>query len=285
MEKTLASTNPSPTRVIAVTGGKGGTGKTTISVNLGVALAREKKKVLLFDADLGLSNIDVLLGLYPKNTVDDVLSGHCSLDDACVRGPHGLKIIPSSSGIQKMANLSSTESHSLIQSFSNLADNNEYMIVDLASGISCQVIDFTRASQDIIVVICNDPSSFSDSYAVIKILNQKFCRKSFGILVNKARNEEEGARTFIRFQDATSKFLYANMQYLGHIPLDPYVDLAAHQHKAIIDCFPEAKSVQAFRQLAKTVIRWRSEEALTGGVQFFFEKISNSQSSIIENAV
>jgi len=285
MEKLLQKSKGSPIRVIAVTGGKGGTGKTTISINLATALAREGYRILLFDADLGLANIDVLLGIRSERTVDDVLQGKCTLSEACVTGPHGLRIIPGASGVQNLATLSQQQSMLLIQEFSSMADEYDFMIVDLASGISCQVIDFTHASQDIVVVICNDPSSFSDSYAVIKILHKKYSRNTFGIVVNKARDEEDGVRTFTRFQEVSAKFINTNMQYLGHIPLDEYIGLAAHKHLPVSDCFPNAKSVRAFREMGRTILRWQGDDVLTGGIQFFFEKIAGFQLPIAEQVV
>ena len=153
------SVNKSPMRVLCVTGGKGGIGKTTISVNLALALAKKRKKVLLFDADLGLPNVDVRLGLTPDKNIQDVLDGTCDINEICMTGNHGLKIIPASSGVQKMVELSTFESAELIRSFSGLTDDLDVMIIDMAPGISTQVMDFTHASQDILIVICNDPES------------------------------------------------------------------------------------------------------------------------------
>lgn len=265
-----------PMRVIAVTGGKGGIGKTTISVNMAIAFAKMKKKVLLFDADLGLANVDVLLGLNPEKNIHDFLQGNCDLKDVCINGPHGLKIIPSASGIQKMADLSSNEAIGLIRSFSSLTENVDIMIIDMASGISSQVMDLTHASQDIIVVICNDPSSLMDSYAVIKILHQKYARSRFGIVVNKVKTSYEGFNVFSRFQETISKFINISMHFLGCIPLDDYISLAASDRASFVDKFPNSAATQAISNVCQGVNHWSDDSSLAGGIHFFFERLVQS---------
>jgi flagellar biosynthesis protein FlhG len=264
-------------RVISVTGGKGGIGKTTISINLALALAQRKKKVLLFDADLGLANVDVLLGLTPNKNLHDYLSGNCELDEVCITGPHGLNIIPAASGVQKMAELSSAESFELIRSFSSLTRDIDIMLVDQASGISSQVMDFTHASQDILVVICNDPASLMDSYAVIKILHQKYGRNRFGVVVNKVRSQHEGFDVFARFQQAISQFITISMHYLGHIPQDDYIGIAARERVAVVDAFPQSEAAVAFGNLCQGITRWQMDNVVAGGgIQFFFERLVNN---------
>lgn len=273
MSNNLLTINQKKMRVISVTGGKGGIGKTTLSVNLAVAFAKMNKKVLLFDADLGLANVDVLLGLHAEKNIYDVLSGKCTLNEVCLTGPHGLKIIPSASGVQKMADLSASESAELIRSFSELSDNVDIMIVDLASGISKQVLDFTHASQDILFVICNDPSSLMDSYAVMKILHQKYARSQFGIIVNKVKSSGEGAEVFSRFQETSAKFININMNYLGCLPQDDYINIAARERKSVVDSYPNANVTTALKNLCKQIENWHNDDFLSGGIQYFFERL------------
>lgn len=262
-----------PLRVISITGGKGGIGKTTLSVNMAIAFAKMKKKTLLFDADLSLANVDVMLGLKPKRTIHDFLTGECELADVCMNGPHGIKIIPASSGIQKMAELTSGESTGLIQSFSSLAEELDVMIIDHASGISTQVMALTHASQDILVIICNDPASLMDSYAVIKILHQKYARSRFGIIVNKAKHLQEGFDVFTKFQEAIAKFMHVSIHYLGHIPYDDYVSISAREHVSIIERFPNAAASVAINELCHGILHWRDNESVAGGIHFFFERL------------
>lgn len=263
----------SPMRVISVTGGKGGIGKTTISVNLSIAYAKMGKKVLLFDADLGLANVDVMLGLKPSKNLHDYLRGACEFEELCITGPHGMKIIPAASGVQKMAELSSVEAVGLIRSFSTLTDAIDIMIVDMASGISSQVIDFTHASQDILVVICNDPASLMDSYAVIKILHQKYGRGRFGIVVNKAKNMQEAYDVFNKFQEVISRFINVSLQYLGYVPQDDYVGISARERTPVVDKFPFSDAAVAFQQLCHGINHWHQTDTVSGGIHFFFERL------------
>lgn len=260
-------------RIISITGGKGGIGKTTISVNLAIAFAKMKKRVLLFDADLGLANVDVILGLNPQKNINDFLVGNCDLNDICIDGPQGIKIIPAASGMQKMAELSSLESIELIKSFSSLTQEVDVMLVDTASGISNQVINFAHASQEIVIVICNDPASLMDSYAVIKILNQKYHRVKFGVIVNRVKDDNEGLGVFSRFQKVTEKFLNINLNYIGSLPQDDYIKIAASQRVSVVDKYPTSISAMAFNSLCYGISHWRDDTVMSGGIHFFFERL------------
>lgn len=262
-----------PLRIISITGGKGGIGKTTISVNLAIAFAKAKKKVLLLDADLSLANVDVMLGLAPKKNLHDFLMGNASLDEICVTGPHGIRVIPAASGIQKMAELSGVESIELIHAISSLEEDIDIMLVDTAAGISQQVINFTQASPNIVVVICNEPASLVDSYAVIKILKQNCARNQFGIVVNKVRDMQEGFHIFDQFQAVVSKFIDIHLNYLGYIPQDDYIQIAARDRVSVVGQFPQSPSAQAFMQLSHGISHWQSNDELAGGIHFFFERL------------
>ena len=157
--------NPKPVKVIAVSSGKGGVGKTNVSVNLAVALANTGKEVMLMDADLGLANVDVLLGLNPSYDLSHVISGERTLEEVMVEGPNNVKIIPGSSGISHMANISSAEQAGLVRAFSEIGDVVDVLIVDTGAGISDSVVNFCSASQEIIVVVCDEPASITDAYA------------------------------------------------------------------------------------------------------------------------
>ncbi len=267
-------------RIISVTGGKGGIGKTTLAVNLAIRFARQNKKVLLFDTDLGLANVDVLLGLAPRRTVQDVLAGHCRLAEACVQGPHGLRIVPAASGIQAMAELAPGDAARLIHEFSTLTDEIDIMLIDTAAGISNQVMDFTHATQDVLVVLCNDPASLMDSYAVIKILYQKYGRKRFGVLVNKVKHAHEGFDVFGRFQQATARFLPVSMHYMGAIPQDDCIALAARERIPFVDSYHDSAAAKAIGQLCVALEGWSAEAPLQGGLQFFFERLVNPLHSV-----
>ena len=154
---------PHPVQVIAVSGGKGGVGKSNVSVNLGIALAQMGRRVVLLDADLGLANIDVLLGITANRNIQDVIAGECDLRDVLVNGPGGIKIVPASSGTQRMTQLSNLEHAGLINAFSELGDQIDVLIVDTAAGISESVVSFLRASQELLLVVCDEPTSITDA--------------------------------------------------------------------------------------------------------------------------
>jgi len=157
-----------PVRVIAVTSGKGGVGKTNLSVNIGVAMAKAGRRVAILDADMGLANVDILLGMFPAFNLSHVLSGEKTLKEVMMTGPAGLKVIPASSGIQRMSDLSNAEQAGLISAFSEIDNDLDVLIVDTAAGISASVVNFARACQEIIVVVCDEPTSLADAYAYIK---------------------------------------------------------------------------------------------------------------------
>ena len=187
-----------PVQVIAVTGGKGGIGKTNVSVNLSLALADMGRRVVLLDADLGLANVDVLLGLKPKATLADVLDGKCDLRDVMVTGPGGIRIVPAASGAANMVSLSPQQHAGLIQAFSEIGDNIDVLVVDTAAGIGDSVVSFVRAAQEALIVVCDEPTSITDAYALIKLLNRDHGMTRFRVLANMVGTPQEGRMVFAK---------------------------------------------------------------------------------------
>jgi len=181
-----------PVKVISVTGGKGGVGKSNISVNMAVALAMTGHRVMLLDADLGLANVDVMLGLKVKRNLSHVLKGECDLQDIIISGPEGMKIIPAASGTKSMVHLSEMEHIGLVRAFSSLSEQIDFLIVDTAAGIADNVISFTMASQEVLMVVCDEPTSITDAYALIKVLSQDHNIYNFKVLANMVRSPQEG---------------------------------------------------------------------------------------------
>ena len=162
-----------PVKVIAVTGGKGGVGKTTVSANLAVSIAAQGRDVMLVDADLGLANVDVVLGLHTRFHFGHVINGECALEDAIVTGPHGLQIVPAASGIKRMATLTPAEHAGIIRAFSDLYHQVEVLVVDTAAGLHDSVMTFSQAAHHVVVVVCDEPASITDAYALIKVLSRE----------------------------------------------------------------------------------------------------------------
>ncbi|WP_020209485.1 MinD/ParA family protein [Gilvimarinus chinensis] len=268
-----------PVQVIAVSGGKGGVGKSNISVNLSIALANMRRRVVLMDADLGLANIDVLLGLSPKHTLADVLAGKCSLPEILMAGPGGIKIVPAASGVQRMAELSSQEHAGVISAFSDLSDQVDVLVIDTAAGISDTVLSFVRAANETLVVVCDEPSSITDAYALIKLLNKEYDLQRFRVVANMTRTSGEGQLMFNKLNSVCERFLDVALQYVGQIPFDENVRHAVQRQKALLDFAPNCKASLALRELAKKVDNWPLPSAPSGKLEFFVERLLQAAGS------
>ena len=265
-----------PVKVLAVTGGKGGVGKTNLSVNLSLALAEMGRRVVLMDADLGLANVDVLLGLHTEYTIADVLNGNRDLRDVLINGPGGMKIVPASSGVQEMAALSPREHAALIHAFSDLSDQIDVLVVDTAAGISDTVISFVRAAQEAVIVVCDEPSSITDAYALIKLLNIEHQMFRFRVVANMTRTTHEGQNLFNKLNTVCERFLDVSLQYLGHIPFDENVRKAVQNRKALLEYAPRSKAAQAVRSIALKVDDWPVQRDARGHLEFFIERLLQS---------
>ena len=262
-----------PVQVIAVTGGKGGVGKSNVSINLSVCLAQMGRRVALLDADLGLANIDILLGLTPKRNLEDVLAGECSLLDIMLTGPGGIRIIPASSGTQKMTMLGSMEHAGLIHAFSEISNQIDVLVIDTAAGISESVVSFVRAAQEVLVVVCDEPSSITDAYALIKLLNKEYGVDRFRVLANMTRSTQEGRNLYNKLTQVAERFLDVSLQYVGNIPFDDTVRKAVQRQRAVVEVSPRSKAALAFKQLAEKVDLWPLPSTPRGHLEFFVERL------------
>lgn len=260
-------------KVIAVTGGKGGVGKTNITLNTAISMAKMGKRVMVLDADLGLANVDVMLGLRVEKNLSHVLSGECTLDDVLVEGPHGVMIAPATSGTQSMTELSPTEHAGLIRAFSELRTDIDVLIVDTAAGISDMVLSFSRASQDIMMVVCDEPTSLTDAYALIKLLNREHGVFRFKIVANMVRDIREGQELFAKLSKVTNRFLDVALELVATIPYDENIRKSVRKQKAIVDAFPSSPASLAIKGLSEKALHWPIPNQPGGHLEFFLEQL------------
>ncbi|SKA21883.1 MinD/ParA family protein [Novilysobacter spongiicola] len=262
-----------PVRVIAVASGKGGVGKTSVSVNLAMALCASGQRTLLLDTDLGLANVDVMLGLSPRFTLADVFAGRCELHETLLEGPRGLWVVPAASGKRHMTELLPQQHVGLVHAFSQLDVPIDTMVVDNAAGIADGVLTFCQAAQDVIVVVCDEPASVTDAYALIKVLSRDRGVSRIQVLANQVQHAAEGKQLFDKLQRVTAKFLDVTLNYLGAIPRDEWLRRAIQRQEAVVEAFPSAPSAVAFRDIARRAGQWQSPQGPRGHVEFFMERL------------
>jgi len=262
-----------PVRVIAVTSGKGGVGKTSVSVNLATAMAMTGKRVLLLDGDLGLANVDVMLGLQPSCNLSNVLAGTCTLEDTLLEGPAGLMVVPASSGKQHMTDLTPVQHAGLVQAFSELSRPLDTLIVDTAAGIDSSVITFTQAAQHVIVVVTNDPASLTDAYALIKVLNREKSIYRIQVLTNMVSGDTEAREIYESLRRVAEKFLDVTLSFMGSLPQDEWLKRAVRRQRTVVEAYPNSPSAKAFRELAAKADRWSLPAGARGNLEFFVERL------------
>ncbi len=260
-------------RVIAITSGKGGVGKTNIAANLAYLLSNMKKKTLVFDADMGLANIDVILGLAPKYNLYHVLRGEKSLSDIVLEGPGGIKILPAASGIQEMTDLTKGQKLALLDELNELSDDLDFMLIDTAAGIAGNVIYFNMAAREIIVVVSPEPTAITDAYALIKILYSRHAGKKFMLLVNMVKNAAEAREVFNKLSNATSHFLNLSIEYLGYVLDDHSVQDAVRRQRALAEVYPGSRACRCLTSIARKLCRTQPGGYEAGSIKFFWKSI------------
>ena len=264
---------PAVPRVIAVASGKGGVGKTSVSINLAASLVNAGQRTLLLDTDMGLANVDVMLGLSPRFTLADVFAGRCELRDTVIEGPNGLLIVPAASGKRHMTELLPQQHVGLVNAFSHLDVPLDVMVVDNAAGIADGVLTFCQAAQDVVVVVCDEPASVTDAYALIKVLSRERGVTRVQVLANQVQHAVEGRQLFEKLERVTSRFLDVTLNYLGAIPRDEWLRRAIQRQEAVVDAFPSSPSSLAFRDIARRARQWQSPPGARGHVEFFLERL------------
>jgi flagellar biosynthesis protein FlhG len=236
--------------VLAITSGKGGVGKTNVTINVAIAMARLGLRVGVLDADFGLGNVDVLLGIAPVAHVGHVVAGEKHLEDVVVRGPHGITIIPASSGLQSMTSLSGIQRDRLLAALDLACRELDFLLIDTAAGISDNVMDMLALAERIVLVTSLEPSAIVDAYALTKVLTTADASKDIGVVVNGAKSAEEASVAFRQIDTATRRFLKRSVSYYGHITDDPAVRESILVQRAIVDLLPQSPASRCYRIVA-----------------------------------
>jgi len=262
-----------PVQVLAVTGGKGGVGKTSVAVNLAAALTAAQRRVVLLDGDLGLANVDVFLGLSPRYTLAHVLRGERTLDEILLPTPQGFHVVPAASGVAELANLDAAAHLVLVQAFSALATRLDVLIVDTAAGIAHGVTQLSQAAQHVIIVICDEPASLTDAYALIKVLSRHHGVSRFRVLANMTRSHGAGEDLFRRLERVTGRFLDVVLEFVGEIPDDECLRRAVRAQRSVLETFPSSPAALAFKKLAARADKWPVPAGPRGNIEFFVERL------------
>ena len=266
--------------VLAISGGKGGIGKTLTTANLGLCMARMGMRTLLIDGDFGLANLDVILNLRPRFTLDDVLCGERHLKEIIMTGPEGIRIIPSSSGVMKVSELDNLQKLVLLDQIEELNEEFDVVIIDTPAGVSKNVQYWATSSSEIIMVVTPEPTSLADCYATIKILSQTTNESSFKLIVNMVQNEQEAKRIFEKISLLAEEYLSVRIEYLGAIPFDDSVKNSVRERVPYVQRYPFSPASQGMREIARQILTQSSVGKLKGTMQFFWRRMVNGNKEL-----
>ena len=247
---TQSNTRATRGTILAVTSGKGGVGKTNVVINLAASLSRLGHRVGIIDADFGLGNVDVLLGLTPAYHIGHVLTGEKTISDITLQGPLGVKIIPAGSGIRELTALNAVQWRRFQNVIQSVGAELDFLLIDTAAGVSDNVVELLQLAERVLVVTSYDPAAIVDAYALIKILTTTSRKKDIGVVVNAARDAEEAGLVFRQLDIAASKFLERSLRFDGYVVHDPGVRESVLGQRPIVDHLPQSPASRCFRILA-----------------------------------
>lgn len=266
------SVTNAPLRAVAVASGKGGVGKTSLAANLAVSLAKRGLRVCVLDADLGLANLDVVLGLSPARSLLHVVRGEARLDEVIVEGPAGIRVVPAASGFLELTALAPEQQLALLSEVDALEDSLDVLLVDVGAGITPNVLFFAAAAAETMIVLTPEPTALTDAYALIKLLATRHGRQEFLVVVNMAVSVADADAAFRRLQRVTERFLRVRLEYAGFVPSDDAVSRAVRRQQPVVLEAPGTPASMAIARIAQRLAA-RPPAAPSGGVQFFFRRL------------
>lgn len=272
-ERTLREPGSKIARTITVTSGKGGVGKTSLVANIAVCLSQAGQRVILLDADLGLANIDVVFGVRPRHSLEDVVNGEMNIDEIMVQGPGNIQIIPGGSGISKLAQLDAKESARLLGQLRFLEDKTDFLLIDTGAGITDGVISFCQAADQIIVISTDEPTSMADAYGIIKIISSKRSDSHISLLVNRTE-AEEGVQIHAKLASVAQDFLKFNVHYLGTLPQDRNMHLAVCQQTPLMLFSPMSPAAVELKKIVSRSFYEIPETITSDGIEGFFTRLA-----------
>lgn len=263
----------STTKTISITSGKGGVGKTTLTSNLAFQLGKQGHRVLILDGDIGMANIDVMFGVKPKYTIEQVFEGEMSLREVMLEVSENVHLIPGGSGVFGLSTLNLIKKRILLEQVNDMEGLFDFMLIDTSPGIDDNVLYLNSAAQEILIVVTPDPASLTDSYALIKVLHQRYKENRFSIVCNMVRNEQESMQVYQRLSDVADRFLCVQLAYKGYIPLDTDLRKATRSQQLCLKMSPRCPSSFGLRMLAEKLSNYGQLAETKGGMQFFWEQL------------
>jgi len=272
--KSSSRTSNKNIRSLSFTSGKGGVGKTNIVVNLSMHFAQMGKKVFIIDGDLGLANIDIMLNIAPEFTIEDVLIGKKQINEIIIEGPLGVHILPSSSGISEMQSLSGQQQMSILKSLGKLQTQYDYILIDTGAGIAPNVLRFNAAVDEICVVTNTEPTSLTDAYSLMKLMNSKYQVHEFSLIVNQA-SPHQATLIYQRLLNVLDQYLAVNLKLIGNIPRDFNFVKAVKQQTPLSVLYPNSAPSKAFRKLAQQIDTYAGQSEPTNETPSFWNRFGN----------
>lgn len=276
--RTVITRKPTQLRVIAVTSGKGGVGKTNVAANLAVLAAKAGRRVLVLDADLGLANVEIIYGLKPRYHIGHLLEASAPIEEVLATGPHGVRVLPAGSGIQTLTHLDDAQKLRLLTALDYIEDAFDVVMVDTSAGIGDNVLFFVGGAQEALLVVTVEPTSLTDAYAAVKVLSQQAGVRYFNVIVNTAPTETAAREIFETLTSVTSRFLNARVKYLGFLPRDENMHRAIMAQRPLVDAFPQSPSSRALAGLADKLFNEPAPGPLDGGMKFLWQRLLRESS-------